>query len=229
MNKILVLGDGLLGSEIVRQTGWDYISRKKDGIDFEYPFTYTSFIGKYDQILNCVGYTDTYSNNKELHWNINYKGVIDLVFWCNNWGKKIIHISTDYLYSNVSQDKVSEDIVPMHCENWYGYTKLLSDGFIQAKAKNYLLVRTSFKPKPFPYPEAIVQFGNFDYVDVISSLIIQLINKNASGVFNVGTKAKSMLELAKQTNPDIQYRGNLDNTMPVNVTMNIDKMNKFLE
>ena len=26
--KVLVLGDGLLGSEIVKQTNWDYISRK---------------------------------------------------------------------------------------------------------------------------------------------------------------------------------------------------------
>ena len=26
--NVLVLGDGLLGSEIVKQTGWDYISRK---------------------------------------------------------------------------------------------------------------------------------------------------------------------------------------------------------
>mgnify|MGYP003121849538 FL=1 len=32
-NKILVLGDGLLGSEIVKQSGWDYISRKKDDVD----------------------------------------------------------------------------------------------------------------------------------------------------------------------------------------------------
>ena len=31
--KVLVLGDGLLGSEIVRQTNWDCISRKKDGFD----------------------------------------------------------------------------------------------------------------------------------------------------------------------------------------------------
>lgn len=27
--KPLVLGDGLLGTELVKQTGWDYISRKK--------------------------------------------------------------------------------------------------------------------------------------------------------------------------------------------------------
>ena len=32
--KVLVLGDGKLGSEIVKQTKWDYISRKKDKFDF---------------------------------------------------------------------------------------------------------------------------------------------------------------------------------------------------
>ena len=29
----LILGDGLLGSELIKITKWDYISRKKDGID----------------------------------------------------------------------------------------------------------------------------------------------------------------------------------------------------
>jgi dTDP-4-dehydrorhamnose reductase len=32
--KVLVLGDGKLGSEIINQTNWNYISRKKDGFDF---------------------------------------------------------------------------------------------------------------------------------------------------------------------------------------------------
>jgi hypothetical protein len=31
--NVLVLGDGLLGSEIVKQTGWNFISRKKDEFD----------------------------------------------------------------------------------------------------------------------------------------------------------------------------------------------------
>ena len=31
--KVLVLGDGLLGSEIVKQTGCDFISRNKDSFD----------------------------------------------------------------------------------------------------------------------------------------------------------------------------------------------------
>ena len=29
----LIIGDGLLGNELIKQTSWQYISRKKDGID----------------------------------------------------------------------------------------------------------------------------------------------------------------------------------------------------
>jgi len=41
--KILVLGDGLLGSEIVKQTGWEYLSYSKDEIDMVKDF-YGDFI-----------------------------------------------------------------------------------------------------------------------------------------------------------------------------------------
>jgi len=31
--KVLVLGNGLLGGEIVKQTGWEFVSRKTTGFD----------------------------------------------------------------------------------------------------------------------------------------------------------------------------------------------------
>ena len=34
-NEVLVLGDGLLGRELVSQTNWDYVSRSKDGFDID--------------------------------------------------------------------------------------------------------------------------------------------------------------------------------------------------
>ena len=32
-SKVLVLGDGLLASEIIAQTKWDQVSRKEDSFD----------------------------------------------------------------------------------------------------------------------------------------------------------------------------------------------------
>jgi len=229
MSKILILGDGLLGLEIQKQTGWDYISRKKDNFDFTALYTYVDYLKKYDEILNCIGYTDTYSDNKQKHWDINYKGVADLADYCSEYRKKIIHISTDYIYSN-SSPNASEKDPPANCPNWYTYTKLLADGHVQLRLLNYLIIRTSFKPRPFPYSEAILQFGNFDYVDIVASLIIKLINKNAIGVYNVGTKVKSMGQLAQETNKDIQITNKkIHRSMPLDITMNIDKMKEAFE
>ena len=44
----LILGDGLLGSEIYRQSDWDYISRKKDKIDFREPNSYKNYLKELD-------------------------------------------------------------------------------------------------------------------------------------------------------------------------------------
>ena len=165
MSKILILGDGLLGSELVKQTGWDYTSRKT-GFDINN----ISFTFKPEIIINCIAHTDTYSKDRKKHWSINYEGVANLVTLCNLLNQKLVHISTDFVYAN-SKSNVSENDVPVHCENWYGYTKLLSDGYVQLKSDNFLLLRGTHKKAPFSFEEGLVnQIGNFDYVDKISDI-----------------------------------------------------------
>ena len=224
--KIVILGDGLLGSELVKQTNWDYISRKKDGIDI-FDFNQWMFkLSEYDVIINCIANTDTYSNNKELHWKVNYEFVDTLVNFCNETGKKLVHISTDYIYAN-SKTEASEEDVPVHLETWYGYTKLLGDAHIQLKCKNYLIVRTSHKPYPFPYKNAWDnQFTNGDYVNKISELIIKLIYKNCFGIYNVGTEIKTWHRLTKKEFDTKPISVPID--VPNNITMNITKLKTIL-
>lgn len=224
--KILVLGDGLLGSEIVRQTGWDYISRKKNNVDFiNDPLSY--HFGEYDVILNCLANTDTYSTDKESIYSINYHFVIKLSNLCKTLNKKLIHISTDYVYADSDSD-IDENGLAIPAPNFYSYSKLLADEYVMSNNKNYLICRCSFKPKPFPYNKGwIDQYGNFDYVDVIADLVIQLINKNANGLYNVGTERKTIYQLAKQTNPHItpEYK---PIEVPSDISMNIDKLKLML-
>lgn len=224
--KTVILGCGLLGSELVRKSGWDLLSRDFHDIDITKPETYRDILKQYEQIVNCIGYTNTWDTKKEPTWSVNYVGVMDLVDYCNNYNKKLVQISTDYIYTN-SKKNVNESDVPVHFDNWYTYTKLLADGYVQARCKKYLLVRTSFKPKPFPWKEGWSNLkGNFDYVDVIADLIIELINKRAKGVYNVGTEEKTMYELAVRTKPDCVE---IDNTsQPHNITMDLTKMKNTL-
>lgn len=222
--KTLILGDGLLGSEIYNQTKWDFISRKKNNIDILDFDSWSHKMNQYNVIINCIANTNTYSTLKNEHWNINYNFVFNLINYCNKMGKKLVHISTDYIYTG-SIENASEDDVPVHCNNWYGYTKLLGDGLVQLMSKNYLLCRCTHKPTPFPYESAwIDQIGNFDYVDKISSIIIKLINEDSFGVYNVGTETKNMYELAKQTKDVL--RTNSPNHVPKNTSMSLEKLKK---
>ena len=221
--KVLVLGDGLLGSEIVKQTNWDYISRKKDGFDIRNRDF--NFVG-YDTIVNCIAHTDTYSDNKENNWDINYKGVADLVDYCNIHNIKLVHISTDYVYTN-SIANATENDIPIHGNNWYSYTKLLADGYIELKSNNYLICRGTHKPYPFPYKAGFIdQIGNFDYVNVIASIIVDLVKHNEKGIYNVGTELKLMLDLAQRTKKDVELCLKFDK-VPGNTTMNLSKLNGF--
>lgn len=226
--KPLILGKGLLGSTLHDLTGWDVICRKDNGIDFNQSITYFQYLADcdYDIIINCIGYTKTWDSNKEPHWSTNYTSVSNLIGMCNRYNQKLVHISTDYIYWN-SRMYASEVDVPVHFENWYTYTKVLADALVEGFSHNFLTIRTSYKPRPFPWHEAWRDLhGNFDYVDVIAKLIIQLIERDARGIYNVGTKYKNMYELAQETRPDVKPVMRFE--APNCISMNLEKMNDTL-
>jgi hypothetical protein len=229
MNRVLVLGSGLLGTEIIKQTNWDWVSRKKDFLDICNPITYFNYLKNYDTILNCTGYTKTYDPDKTQSLEVNYKAVVKLADACDYMNVKIVQISTDYIYAN-SKHPSSEESVPANAPNWYSYYKMCADAYVQLK-KKHLIIRCSFKKNPFPHERAITtQLGNFDYANIISEQIIYLINHDASGVFNIGTGIKDIYSLAVQTRPDvIPCDFVLHETMPTDVTLDLTKFNKFKE
>lgn len=218
--KVLVLGDGLLGTELVKQTGWNYISRKKDGFDI----TTSEFNFKnYNVVVNCIAFTDTYSDNRDLHWKVNYEAVIQLANYCTTHNIKLVHISSDYVYTNSIKD-ASENDIPIHGNNWYSYTKLLGDSYVQLNPGN-LVLRGTHKARPFIHPLSwINQIGNFDYVDTIANLYIKLIEKGCTGIYNVGTELKTVSHLAAQTNPNSKPVQVNTDVVPANLSMNLSKI-----
>jgi dTDP-4-dehydrorhamnose reductase len=235
--KVLVLGDGKLGTELVKQTGWDYISRKKNRFNIHDLDHYNFYIignfdgliywKEYDVVVNCIANTNTYGGTKDDMYRTNFLYPKILSDFCKDNTIKLIHISTDYVYSN-SEPFATENSMPIPLPTWYGYYKLLADEYISSTNPNHLICRCSFKSNPFEFDKAwINQIGNFDYVDVISELIINLIEKNATGIFNVGTELKTMYDLAKRTNPNVipilkpKY-------VPMDITINTDKLKNFL-
>jgi len=221
----VILGDGLLGSELEKQTRWDILSRSVNSIEITDITTWAHLLLPYDTIINCIGFTDTYSIDRQVNWDINYKAVIELTDYCNYHNKKLVHISTDYLYSN-SIAEASEEDIPVHNNTWYSYTKLLGDAYVQVKSKNYLICRESHKPSPFPYPQAWTNVKtNGDLVPKIADLIASLIVNKANGVFNVGTEVKTIFDMTAQFNT---APAEAPSYFPKDTTMNISKLTNFL-
>ena len=225
--KVVILGDGLLGNEIHNQTNWEVLSRKQTNFDITDLVKSFPKDVKIDVIINCIANTDTYSKDKKSHWDVNFAFVSDLIKYCNSNLIKLVHISTDYVYTQ-SIENASENDVPVHCNNWYGYTKLLGDGLVQLEANEHLLIRCTHKPKPFPYEKAWEdQIGNFDYVDTIASKIIKLVKINTNGLYNVGSETKTMFELASKTNKVEPIKAPMH--VPHNTSMDISKMQTFFD
>lgn len=221
--KVLILGDGLFGNELHNQTEWDFISRKKDKIDINYFNEWSDKLNSYDVIVNAIAYTKTYEDNYEDNWNANVKFLNELINFCNVFDKKLVHISTDYLYAG-SVTNAKETDVPVHVNSWYGYTKLVGDAIVQLNSKNFLLCRLSHKPYPFPYEYAWYNVKtNCDYVNTICELVIELIHSNAAGLYNVGTEHKTIYDLAKKTNESIKT-SKANDYVPNDTTMNITKL-----
>jgi dTDP-4-dehydrorhamnose reductase len=226
--KVLVLGKGKLGGEIVKQTGWDYLSRAEHEITIDNFDEWKNKMDGYDVVVNCIANTDTYSDDKEKHWKANYELVTFLAEYCDDNGKKLVHISTDYLYQN-SVDDAKEEDEPMFEHSWYLMTKLLADEYLKEHAKNYLICRLSHKPYPFPYESAWADVvTNADYTPVIAGLVIELIKNGAEGLYNVGTERKTIYELAQRTNKSV-LKSIAPLHIPKNVTMNVNKMENFLK
>ena len=225
--KVLVLGDGKLGSEIVKQTGWKYISRKKDGFDITDALSYnTVFKNKIDVIVNCIANTDTYSTDSKVMRDVNFEAVANLSEFCSAKKIKLVHISTDYVYAG-SINNASEEDMPIPAPTWYTYYKLLADEYIQFTNNDYLICRCKSRPFEFKYGW-YNQIGNFDYTDTIANLIIKLIKEKATGVYNVGTELKTILDLAKQTKPDTQPSQKPEYA-PGNVSMNLNKLKNIIK
>jgi dTDP-4-dehydrorhamnose reductase len=222
--KVLVLGDGLLGSELVKQTGWDCASRKLTGLDITKYFDLERLIiNKYDTVVNCIANTDSYSDDKTSHFEVNYNFVEALCNITYPERIKLVHISTEFVYAN-NKIPPTEEEIPQHDATWYAYTKLLADEHIQQNHDNYLICRELHKPNPFQYDKIWEVQTSGDTVDKIAELIIKLINTNAQGVFNVGTGDKWLWEMA--TGPRIEVTA--PTHVPKDTRMNLDKLNKWL-
>lgn len=95
-----------------------------------------------DVIINTAAITnvDFCELNKETAWNVNVKGVENLVYAAKFVDAKIIHFSSDYVFDG-KKGLYTETDIPNPI-SYYGRTKLASENVLKLSNLNYTIIRT---------------------------------------------------------------------------------------
>lgn len=96
-------------------------------------------------IINCAAYTnvDACESNEDLAFKINALGPRNLAIISNEVNAKLVHVSTDYVFSGEGTVPFKEydETIPVSV---YGKTKLAGEKFVREIADKYYIVRTAW-------------------------------------------------------------------------------------
>lgn len=149
--KVLITGaNGQLGSEIKKNSSkcnFDFVFTDIDELDLLdlNNISYKIDLISPDLIINCAAYTavDKAENEKYLANRINHHAVGKIADWTFKNNRKLIHISSDYVFDGKSQYPLKEN-APTSPINFYGYTKLLGEKVCLNNDPNSIVIRTSW-------------------------------------------------------------------------------------
>jgi dTDP-4-dehydrorhamnose reductase len=157
MMKYLVTGaSGQLGCEWVdffKKKKISFLAYKSAEMDVTDVTTVQSVMEKEkpDVVINCAAYTkvDDAESHSEQAYLVNETGVKNLAESCRKTGSKLVHYSTDYVFSGHKNDqKIYPDGYPEDAPadpvNVYGDSKRAGERILENSEIDWLLIRVSW-------------------------------------------------------------------------------------
>lgn len=260
--KYLLIGsNGFLGSEfkkILPKKETFCVARKNS--DFNINLQNTNKLSKifnaynFKFAINCAAKTSIeYCENKKiLCKKINTSLPIELDKLSKKYKFRLVHISTDQVYNSKNKKK-NREFDQLGSNNYYSKTKLLAEKILM-KNQNNLIIRTNFTgitPAKKTFVswlfEAVLNKKKINLLsdmfvstlDVKScaKLVKELIKKNATGIFNLGTsdflsKEQFAIYFAKKLNKNIYFNSisvkDIHVARPKYLALDVSKIEKFL-
>lgn len=189
MNILLTGAKGQLGSQIMNiiQSGRSEIGKipsevaeaKVTGIDIQdLDLTDLGAVRNYlkelrpDVVINPAAFTnvDACETNIDTAFKVNALAARNMAMVCEEIGAKLIHISTDYVFSGVGTEPLKEHDMTAPV-SIYGKTKLAGENFVREFCSKYFIVRTAwlygYNGKNFVYTimNAAKEKGHLTVVD----------------------------------------------------------------
>lgn len=229
MDKIKVLltgGSGVLGSEFLNLYNKDkYIffapsSNELDITDFNICEDFILKINP-DIIIHSAAYTNVKESEKKYLKAIdtNVIGTINILKCAAYFEKKIVYISTDYVFDGETGNySINDSINPIS-----KYAKSKAAGELVVRMyENSLIIRTSFYGRNFPYDNACCdQYSTKDYIDVMAPKILDCALSKNKGIFHIASKKRSIYDIACERKPNVKkiYISDLNIKIPKDISL----------
>ena len=203
IENIAVIGGGGLLSTELKKVSPNIQLFKKEKVDITDTSTFRH-LDVYDTIIHTaalINNTDI-KNNEVDYITTNIIGTANLTNYCLMTNKRLVYISTDYVYDGSGDHKEDDPVNPY---NLYSWSKLGGECSVRF-LDNHVIIRTSFGKTEFPYPKGFNNlYSSKDYVDIIAPIIMKVVNnKDFRGTINVGTERKSLYQYALTRNEGVE-------------------------
>lgn len=180
-------------------------------------------------VVHAAAYTDVAraETEKALCWKVNVEGTRNLVRAALKCSLHFVHISTDYVFWG-DRGGYQEDDPVGPVRNYYALSKLAAEEVVRVLPR-YLVIRTSFRPSPFPYPAAYHDlYTSQDYLEVIApqiALALQNLARIPYPTLHIATERKSVYELARRTRPEVeaQSRETAQVSLPEDISLDVSR------
>jgi len=159
--------------------------------------------------------------------DLNIIGTANITKVCLKHNIKLIYFSTSYVYPGIRGNyKENDSLLPI---NYYAWSKLGGECSVMMY-KNSLILRICMTEKPFIHKKTFFDLKtNFMYHDEIAKILPKLLFKK--GIINLGGPTQSVYNFAKKYNKKVKKisaRKKLGKNAPLNLSMNLGKLNKII-
>ena len=220
MKILFTGGDGHLNSKFKELNDSEFIFLNKQELNITNPKSIQEVFDSYDfdYVIHSAALTrpmSLHDEKPELSIDVNIIGTSHITKACIKHNKKLIYISTDYVYNGIDGEfDESDGLNPF---NKYGWSKLGGECAVQLH-DNHLIIRLAMVEYPFPYEAAFDNvYKSSIWSDEVPQKILKLIDQ--VGIINIGGKPQSIYHFAKERYPNLK---------PIQATKELVKNTTFI-